>query len=53
MIIVNIAEWIANIFILGIAALIWTIVIFAFCMLFSMGKRCINDFITKHQRSKK
>jgi len=37
MIILNIAEWIANLFILGIAALIWAIVIFMLCMFVSMG----------------
>ena len=36
MIIMNIAEWIANIFILGIAALIWVVVLFGVCMLINI-----------------
>tara|TARA_R110000824_G_scaffold117110_1_gene268879 strand:- start:175 stop:354 length:180 start_codon:yes stop_codon:yes gene_type:complete len=47
MIVLNIAEWIANLLILGLAALIWLLVIFGFCMLISMGKRLIDKFINK------
>tara|TARA_R100000458_G_C8049724_1_gene97410 strand:- start:300 stop:446 length:147 start_codon:yes stop_codon:yes gene_type:complete len=45
MIILNIAEWIANLFILGIAALIWAIVIFMLCMFVSMGADKIKEYI--------
>jgi len=45
MIIMNIAEWIANLLILGLAALIWLTAIFGFCMLMSMGKKLIDNFL--------
>tara|TARA_Y100000034_G_scaffold132707_1_gene196339 strand:- start:753 stop:914 length:162 start_codon:yes stop_codon:yes gene_type:complete len=51
MIIMNIAEWVANLLILGLAAVIWMTAIFGFCMLISMGKKLIDDFITKQKRS--
>jgi len=52
MIIMNIAEWIANLLILGLATLIWIISIFGCCMLISMGKQAINNHITKRKPSK-
>ena len=52
MIIMNIAEWIANLLILGLATLIWLIAIFGFCMLVSMAKRLIDSFITKTEEEK-
>jgi hypothetical protein len=36
MIIMNIAEWIANIFILGIAAIIWVIALFGVCLIINI-----------------
>ncbi|QDP53903.1 MAG: hypothetical protein Unbinned202contig1002_32 [Prokaryotic dsDNA virus sp.] len=45
MIVMNIAEWIANIFILGIACLIWAIAIFGFITILSISNKLIKDFI--------
>tara|TARA_R100001530_G_scaffold131507_1_gene103225 strand:- start:1799 stop:1942 length:144 start_codon:yes stop_codon:yes gene_type:complete len=42
MIIMNIAEWIANLLICGIAVMIWLVAIFFICMLIHMGKEFIN-----------
>lgn len=42
MIIMNIAEWIANIFILGIAALIWVVVFFGCALLINIGTEYIK-----------
>ena len=39
----NIAEWIANIFILGIAVLIWVIVLFGACLLVSIATKYIKE----------
>jgi|15BtaG_2_1085339.scaffolds.fasta_scaffold06221_6 hypothetical protein len=46
MIVFDIAGWIANTLVLGLAALIWLTVIFGSCMLISMGKKIIDSFIT-------
>jgi uncharacterized membrane protein len=43
MIIMNIAEWIANLFILGIAGLIWVLVIFGAMMIISMLNKTIKE----------
>jgi len=43
MIVLNIAEWIANLLILGLAGVIWFIVIFGFMMLFSVIARGIKE----------
>ncbi len=37
MIVLNIAEWIANLFILGIAALIWVVALFGFAMMINIA----------------
>ena len=42
MIIMNIAEWIANLFILGIAALIWVIVLFGVALLINIATEYIK-----------
>ena len=47
MIIMNIAEWIANLLILGVAALIWVIAIFGLFMIISISKKAIDDIIPK------
>jgi len=47
MIIMNIAEWIANLLILGVAALIWVIAIFGLFMIISISKRAIDNIIPK------
>jgi hypothetical protein len=41
----DIAEWIANLLILGIAVVIWSIGIFIIAMLVSMVKQWINNLI--------
>jgi len=43
----NIAEWISNLLILGVAALIWVIAIFGLFMIISISKRAIDDIIPK------
>mgnify|MGYP001177096066 CR=1 FL=1 len=43
MIVLNIAEWIANLLILGLAGLIWFVVIFGFMMLLSITARGIKE----------
>ena len=43
MIIMNIAEWIGNFFILGIAALIWVLGVFAVMMIISMLNKTIKE----------
>ena len=45
MIIMNIAEWIANIFILGIAALLWVLVVFGAMMIVSVLNKSIKELI--------
>jgi hypothetical protein len=45
----DIAEWIANLLVLGLAALVWLISIFGFCMLISMSKQAIDNFIKRRQ----
>ena len=45
MIMFDIAEWIANLLILGIAVVIWSIGIFIIAMLVSMVKQWINNLI--------
>ncbi len=49
MIMFDIAEWIANLLVLGLATLVWLISIFGFCMLISMGKKAIDNFIKGRQ----
>jgi len=44
MIIMNIAEWIANLFILGIATLIWVLVAFGIMMIVSLLIRAIKEY---------
>tara|TARA_R100000773_G_C4221308_1_gene120439 strand:- start:3612 stop:3752 length:141 start_codon:yes stop_codon:yes gene_type:complete len=45
MIVMDIAEWIANLFILGIASLLWIIVGFGLLMFFSILNKFIKDII--------
>ena len=45
MLVLDIAEWIANIFILGIAALIWVISIFILMILASLVIERINKIL--------
>jgi hypothetical protein len=45
MIVMNIAEWIANIFILGIAGLVWVAVIFGAMLVVSIITKTIKEFI--------
>tara|TARA_R110000744_G_scaffold361699_4_gene469554 strand:- start:2792 stop:2938 length:147 start_codon:yes stop_codon:yes gene_type:complete len=44
MIVLNIAEWIANLFILGLAGVIWVVVVFGIMMLLSIANRTIKEF---------
>ena len=43
MIMFDIAEWIANLFILGVAVVMWSIGIFIIAMLLSMVKKWIGE----------
>ena len=43
MIMFDIAEWIANLLVLGVAIVLWSIGIFVFAMLLSMIKQWINE----------
>jgi hypothetical protein len=43
MIIMDVAEWIANFFILGIATVLWLFVVFGIMMISSIIKRIIRD----------
>ena len=45
MIIMNIAEWIANIFILGVAGLIWVAVIFGAMLIISVINKAVKEMI--------
>jgi hypothetical protein len=45
MLVLDIAEWIANIFILGIAALIWVVSIFILMILASLVTERINKIL--------
>mgnify|MGYP003149906402 CR=1 FL=1 len=45
MIIMNISEWIANIFILGIAGLVWVAVIFGSMLVVSVIIKTVKEFI--------
>lgn len=44
MIVLDIAEWIANILIFGIAAIIWVVVVFGFMMIITILQKQIRDF---------
>lgn len=43
MIMFDIAEWIANLLVLGVAIVLWSIGIFVFTMLLSMIKQWIDE----------
>jgi hypothetical protein len=43
MIIMNLAEWVANIFILGIAGLIWIAVIFGAMLIISVINKAVKE----------
>jgi uncharacterized protein YggT (Ycf19 family) len=43
MIMFDIAEWVANLLVLGIAVVMWAIGIFIFAMLVSMAKQWIDN----------
>ena len=45
MIVMDKAEWIANLFILGIASLLWIIVAFGLMMLLSILNKTVKDMI--------
>ena len=45
MIVMNLAEWVANIFILGIAGLIWIAVIFGAMLIISVINKAVKEII--------
>tara|TARA_R100000008_G_scaffold65079_1_gene42088 strand:+ start:11 stop:199 length:189 start_codon:yes stop_codon:yes gene_type:complete len=50
MIVTDIAEWIANLFILGLAGIIWVIVIFGAMMIISIINKWIKDIIKNNEK---
>lgn len=47
MLVLDVAEWIANLFILGIAALIWVISLFMMLLLVSLITERIKKYLIK------
>lgn len=47
MIVLNIAEWIANLLVLGIAMVLWVLGIFLSLMLLSIIKKWIDEFVKR------
>lgn len=47
MVVLNIAEWIANLLILGLAGLVWLLIFFGFAMLLSISNKAIKEFINE------
>ena len=47
MLIFNIAEWIANVFILGLGAVLWVVAIFGIIMVVSIINKSIKEIIKK------
>jgi hypothetical protein len=45
MIVMDVAEWIANLFILGIATLLWIFIAFGVMMILSIVNKIIKDII--------
>jgi len=52
MIVFNIAEWIANLFILGIAALIWVVTLFGIAMIINMAVEAVKRTIRSDEWEK-
>ena len=48
MIVFNIAEWIANLLVLGIGIIMWAIVIFMIIMIISMANQWIKEMIKRN-----
>ena len=49
MIILDIAEWIANLLVLGLAMVMWSLSAFAILMLISVIKKWIDNFVGRFQ----
>ena len=49
MIMFDIAEWIANLLVLGVAVLMWSIGLFIVAMLLSVGKQWIDNLLEKER----
>ena len=47
MLIFNIAEWVANVFILGLGVVLWVIAIFGIIMVVSIINKSIKEIIKK------
>mgnify|MGYP003142127408 FL=1 len=45
MVMFDLAEWIANLLVLGVAVVLWSIGLFIAAMLFSMAKQWIDNLI--------
>ena len=53
MIMFDIAEWVANLLVLGIGVIIWAVAIFIIAMLVSMASRWIEQLTNKGERDGK
>lgn len=49
MIVFDIAEWIANLLVLGVAVVLWAIGLFIVAMLVSVGKQWIDNLLGKER----
>ena len=49
MIMFDIAEWIANLLVLGVAVVLWAIGLFIVAMLVSVGKQWIDNLLGKER----
>jgi len=49
MIMFDIAEWIANLLVLGVAVLMWSIGLFIVAMLLSVAKQWIDNLLEKER----
>tara|TARA_R110002020_G_scaffold7979_4_gene32969 strand:- start:91 stop:234 length:144 start_codon:yes stop_codon:yes gene_type:complete len=44
MLVLNIAEWIANLFILGIAGMLWIMIVMGCMVIFSIVNKAVKEF---------
>jgi len=51
MIMFDIAEWIANLLVLGIGICIWAVAVFMIAMIVSMANRWIKEIINKGEEN--
>jgi len=49
MILLNLSEWIANLFILGLTVVIWLIAIFLICILISLFEQWMKEILNNRR----